>query len=384
MTLGLGFYYFLIRNRFSSVGQKVALLSILFFSLTVPLFFDSTALVGFAKEPAPLAQNEILPEETPEVYFIEQSILVDFCPTGELLETCYQEAITVESFCNCDEVDKANLLYYQSNTLYTFLTWQELTFWKILAWAGIAIVLFLLGNVFYLLYLVQKSKKEHLEIEGQSFTLLYPHRPLSVASFRLFGRYIIWQEEMGELSETELTAVYHHEMAHIHYMDTWIKISINLLQVLWFAHPGFFWVRSEMERLNEYLADEWAVKYWGNPKAYAQMLLKLKVGNRPPMMAQSLKKTNKLFKQRIEHILDFDPKKPIRFPSVFPKLLQSLNLLLIATTFAVVCNYSFPVIDQQIDKLKIYQTLGEHNQEDGRTTFCKVCLQKELEAACRE
>ena len=394
LTLGLGFYYLLVRNRFSSSGQKVALLSILGLSVlipVIPLFFDSMMMPDFLEKELKAASSNspiATVEPTPEVYFIEQSVLIDFCPTDELLETCYQEAITVEQFCNCDHIEKENLLYYEANSFYNFLSWQELAFWKILAWAAFGILIFLLGNVLYLYYLVKRSRKETITLDDQSFTLLRPHKPLSVASFRLFGRYIIWQEEMKDLSEMELEAVYRHEVAHIRHMDTWIKIFINLLQVLWFAHPGFFWVRSEIERLTEYLADEWAVKYWGNPKAYAQMLLKMKVGNRQPSMTQGLKKTNKLFKQRIQHILDFDPpaknKSSIQLSSIFPKLVQSLNIVMIAAIFTLVCNYSFPIIDQQIDKLKIYQTLGEHSQEDGRNTFCKVCLQKELEAACRD
>jgi len=369
----------------------MALLSILGMSILtpiVPLFYGASALPTFAEQEKTIQTDSksLKSVDASEIYFIEQSVLVDFCPTGELLETCYQEAITVEQFCNCDHIEKENLLYYEANTLYTFLSWQELTFWKILAWAGIGILAFLLINVFYLFYLVKRSQKETIVIDSQTFTLLFPYKPLSVASFRLFGRYIIWQEEMGELSETELKAVYRHEIAHIRHMDTWIKIFINLMQVLWFAHPMFYWVRSEMERLNEYLADESAVQFWGNPKAYAQMLLKMKVGNRQPAMTQGLKKANKLFKQRIQHILDLDREnqKSIHFHSIFSKLLQSLNILLITATFTMVCNYSFPVIDKQIDKLKIYQTLGAHNQEDGRNTFCRVCLQKELEAACRE
>ena len=374
LTLGLGFYWFFVRNRFSSSRQRLVLLSILGLSSLLPLLFcviDSSSPTIVAVEP------EV---HSPETYFIEQNVLIDFCPTGELLEACYQEAITVEQFCNCDEIEKSNLLYYKSNTWYNWLSWQEWTLGKGLLIVSLGVLLFLSLNILYLCSLVSRSRKENIEIDEQTFVLLYPPKPLSVASFRLWNRYIIWQKEMEQLSVMEREAIYRHEIAHINQLDTWVKISINLLQILWVLHPGFYLVRQEIERLHEYFADERALLYWGDSKAYASMLLKMKTIGKSLNVAQNLKQNNSLFKQRIKHILSISngstsiAKRPHWF---YMGAFFILTLML-----SGVSTFSFPVIDKEVDKLKIYQTLSSYNQESGRTTFCRVCMQKELEEAC--
>lgn len=374
LTLGLGFYWIFVRNRFSSSRQRLVLLSILGLSSLLPLFI---CLNESASAPVAVVEAAV---HLPETYFIEQSVLIDFCPTGQLLEACYQEAITVEQFCNCEEVDRANLLYYESSTWYNWLSWQEWTVGKVLLFVGLVVLLFLISNILYLLSLVYKSRKEPISIDGQTFVLLHTPKPLSVASFRLWNRYIIWQKEMGALSEVEREAIYHHEIAHINQLDTWVKIAINLLQILWVLHPGFYLVRQEIERLHEYFADERALLYWGSPKGYASMLLKMKTIGKPTILSQHLKQNNHLFKQRIKHILSISSEnKSINRNAhwIYTASFLVLTLMLTATS-----TFSFPMIDKEVDKLKIYQTLSSHNQESGRTTFCRVCMQKELEEAC--
>lgn len=375
LTLGLGFYWIFVRNRFSSSRQRLVLLSILGLSSLLPLLVcmkesTSTPMVVAYEHEA----------HSPETYFIEQNVLIDFCPTGQLLEACYQEAITVEQFCNCEEVEKANLLYYESSTWYDWLSWQEWTVAKVLFFVGLGVFLFLFANILYLLSLVSRSRKEPIVIDGQGFILLHPEKPLSVASFRLWNRYIIWQNEMGELSEVEREAIYRHEIAHINQLDTWVKISINLLQILWILHPGFYLVRQEIERLHEYFADERALLYWGDPKAYASMLLKMKTIGKSLAVAQHLKKNNSLFKQRIKHILSISSQK--KTISRNSSWIYTAAFMVLTLMLSGVSTYSFPMIDKEVDKLKIYQTLSSHNQESGRTTFCRVCMQKELEEAC--
>ena len=276
-------------------------------------------------------------------------------------------------------MDRANLLYYESSTWYNWLSWQEWTVGKVLLFVGLIVLLFLISNILYLLSLVSRSQKEPISIDGQTFVLLHTPKPLSVASFRLWNRYIIWQKEMGALSEVEREAIYRHEIAHINQLDTWVKIAINLLQILWVLHPGFYLVRQEIERLHEYFADERALLYWGSPKGYASMLLKMKT-IKPTVMVQHLKQNNHLFKQRIKHILSIssESKSTNRYAHwIYTASFLVLTLMLTATS-----TFSFPMIDKEVDKLKIYQTLSSHNQESGRTTFCRICMQKELEEAC--
>lgn len=371
--IGGAFYWMVLRNRLSSINQKTAVLSVLFLSLIVPLFFVQTQSLPNLQLSAAQEKHE------KEVYILEESVYIDFCPVGEVLETCYQQAVTSNDFCNCEEIAKENLLVYQESSFYNFLSWQETAFWKILFYVGLAIGLFVLINVLYLQYLIFKSKKETRYFDGKKYTILHPHRDLSVASFRLINRYIIWQDEMDGLSKDEQNAILWHETAHIHHFDTWIKIFVNLLQVLWLINPAYYFLRKDLDRLSEYIADEWAVNKTGNARQYANLLFKIK-SIEQLHLAQRFNKSS-LLKQRIQHILN---ELPQRSNTRTYSLAGLINVLLIAVCFSLMTQQVSPRIDSQIDKLKIYQTLSKHNGETGRTTFCKVCMEEELKEACLE
>jgi len=352
-------YWAFVRERLSSSNQKTVLLSVLGLSIIVPLFFmQSTAFFVSPEKP-----------KDEHVYILEESVFIDFCPAGEVLEACYQQATTSEQFCQCDDIVKENILLYEESSFYNFLSWQQTAFWKILLVAASFIFVFVLGSILYLLSLIRSSRKESYDIDGKRFTILYPNRPLSVGSFQLWNRYIIWQEEMFALTQEEKEAILWHEISHIDQKDTWIKVGINLLQVLWFLHPMYYLLRQDLERLSEYIADEWAVEKVGDARQYASLLLKMKTQQQAPAYVQSFN-NGQLFKQRIKHILSN--------PKTHNRSLNILNFIFLTTSFAFISSYTLPIIDTQIGKLQVYQTLSEHNHESGRTTFCKKCLQEEL------
>jgi len=371
LSIGGGLAYWLfLRRKISSSNQKSSLLSIVLLSLIVPLFFiQSTAIT-----PKLLQEEKSIVQK--DFYILEESVFIDFCPVGEVLETCYQQAITSDDFCHCENIQKENLLYYQEKPFYNFLTWQETAFWKILAFAGLGIFLTLLANVLYLNRLILKSRKEKRILSGQSYTILYPSKPLSVASFRLLDSYIIWQDEMDFLTKEEQDAILFHEISHIKQFYTWIKIVLNVLNMLWIVNPVYYLIKEDIDRLNEHIADEFAVKKVGNAKAYASLLFKMKTAQQASL-TQGFKNHSSFFKERIKHILSDKPQKD-------RLLLNIVNIAFIILCFVITSQKTYPLIDKQIDKLKIYQKLSKHNIETGKTTFCKLCLQEELEEACRE
>ncbi len=371
--LGGLFYWFILRRKLSTGDQKSVLLSLVVFSLVVPLFFIQSTIItpALLQDGKPIVQNT-----NKDFYILEESVFIDFCPVGEVLETCYQQAITSEDFCHCENIQKENLLYYQEKPFYNFLTWQETAFWKILAFAGFVILLTLFCNVLYLNWLIFKSKKEKRVLDGKPYTILHPPKSLSVASFRLIDSYIIWQDEMDYLEEEEQDGILFHEISHIRQFDTWIKITLNVLNMLWVVNPVFYLMKKEIDRLNEYIADEFAVEKVGDAKNYASLLFKMKTAQQLSL-TQGFKKQSSFFKQRIKHILA-DKQESNRYS------INVVNIGIIICCFVVTSQKTYPIIDQQIDKLKIYQTLSEHNIETGQTTFCKLCLQEELEDACRE
>ncbi len=349
----------------SSKSQRFALLSILLFSFAIPLFFVQNA------SPIALVSND---HSTPDTYILEESIFVDFCPIGEVLEACYQQAITSDEFCECDNISKDNLLVYQDQAFYNFLSWQESAFWKIMAGGAVVLFLLIVLNIGYLINLIRSSRVEKRNIEGKAFNILYPNKELSVASFKLLKPYIIWQKEMDGLSESETDAILSHEITHITQGDTWVKLMVSLMQILWFINPFYYFIKKELNHLSEYIADEVAVTKMGNAKEYASLLLKMKT-NQKLAMAHAFSEKS-ILKDRIKHILAKQKKGN--------PMVNLLGISLIALLFCGISQTAYPLLDQQIDKLKIYQTLGEESVKTGRTTFCKKCMQKELEEACFE
>lgn len=363
--IGWILYKFLIRKKLSSKSQRFALLSILLFSFAIPLFFVQNA------SPIALVSND---HSTPDTYILEESIFVDFCPIGEVLEACYQQAITSDEFCECDNISKDNLLVYQDQAFYNFLSWQESAFWKIMAGGAVVLFLLIVLNIGYLINLIRSSRVEKRNIEGKAFNILYPNKELSVASFKLLKPYIIWQKEMDGLSESETDAILSHEITHITQGDTWVKLMVSLMQILWFINPFYYFIKKELNHLSEYIADEVAVTKMGNAKEYASLLLKMKT-NQKLAMAHAFSEKS-ILKDRIKHILAKQKKGN--------PMVNLLGISLIALLFCGISQTAYPLLDQQIDKLKIYQTLGEESVKTGRTTFCKKCMQKELEEACFE
>ena len=127
----------------------------------------------------------------------------------------------------------------------------------------------------------------------------YP-RPHSVGTFWLGKSYLIWQEQLGTLTEQELHAVYRHELSHIQQGNTFEKAALRLIQCLWCWHPVFYLVRKELTLLSEFLADEAGASVLPKPQAYAHLLLNLQVLKSLPL-AQHFQQSQ--LRKRIERLL---------------------------------------------------------------------------------
>lgn len=355
----------LIRNRMSSINQKRALLTTLALSLLLPFvsltsgFTPLAQLAAVEHKQSPPVQQQ--PEEVMNAS--EEMFLADFCPTGGLLEVCYQTAISTQNFCNCPEVEKSSLLVFQSSPWYNFLIWQKGAVWNLLGIASLFLLLLIALNMLYLQYLINNSVKRVTKIDGKKVTILYPNKKRAVASFHLWGRYIIWQQEMDDLSEQECHAILWHEMAHISQKDTWIKLLVNLTQAIWLVNPVFYLLKKELDRLSEFVADEFAATRFGDARAYAQLLFRMKTQRAIPAMSQAF--TGNLLKDRIKHLIS--PQKELRSPYCILRIVFISSFLLFASTSIL------PFVDLQLGKLEIYQDLMEQHRTSGGTVFCKHC-----------
>jgi len=382
LVVGAMFYLLLIRNRMSSINQKRALLTTLGLSLLLPFLSLSTGftplvhLAGNGGEHIPINHlNQVVQQPEEVMNASEEMFLADFCPTGGLLEVCYQTAISTQDFCNCPEVEKSSLLMFHSSPWYNFLIWQKGAVWNLLGIAAFFLLLLIAVNMLYLQHLINNSVKRVMNIEGKKVTILYPQKKRAVASFHLWGRYIIWQQEMDDLSEEECHAILWHEMAHISQKDTWIKLLVNLTQVIWMVNPVFYFLKKELDRLSEFVADEFAAKRFGDARAYAQLLFRMKTQKanpanpansaNPANLAMTHAFTGNLLKDRIKHLIT--PQKELRSPYCVLRIVFISSFLLLASTNIL------PFVDVQLGKLEVYQNLMEQHRTSGGTVFCKHC-----------
>ncbi|MGB1243321.1 MAG: M56 family metallopeptidase [Chitinophagales bacterium] len=355
------FYYIFARKNTRPQLQKSLLLSIVLLSFALPPVIDSILVED--KEKVCLHENE----------YISETVYYNFCPApGEEMDMCLDIAMKEEHFCDCSAVLPDNLLVYKAEPLYDFWFVYGDFITNILKSIAFFLFLLLLVNIASLVWIVFRSEKKTIELDGKTYTLLFPSKPLSVGSFRLWKEYIIWQEEMNYLTETERMGVLWHEIAHLQQRDTWLKITFELLQLVWWMNPIFYLFSKELDQLNEFLADEFAVQKVGNKQFYATLLVKMKRYQNLSMVHHFKAQKAHSLKLRVLHLLQQKPlKKSVKY-------LMTFSIVAIISLLSLTAYYTIPSIDKQMDKAAVYQKLLKEQQVSGKSIFCKSCLLKSV------
>ncbi len=354
------FYYIFIRKNARPQLQKALLLSIVALSFALPPIIDSVLM---EEEKVCLHQNE----------YISETVYYNFCPApGEEMNMCLDIAMKEDHFCECSAVLPNNLLVYKAEPLYDFWFVYGNVVTNILKSIALFLFLWFLVKMASLLWIIAKSEQKNIEMDGQTYTLLFPSKPLSVGSFKLWNEYIIWQEEMNYLTESERMGVLWHEIAHLHQKDTWVKITFELLQLVWWLNPVFYLFSKELDQLNEFLADEFAVQKVGNKQFYATLLVKMKRYQNLAMVHHFKPSKAHPLKLRVAHLLQYEPLQK-SFKHVTTFFIAAIISLLSLTAY-----YAIPSIDEQMDKVAVYHELLIQQQVSGKSIFCKNCLLKSL------
>lgn len=132
---------------------------------------------------------------------------------------------------------------------------------------GLVSAFFILKFLFGLIK-IQHLKKQFpkTEFEGIKFY----ETPLEEAPFSFF-RNLFWKNSI-ELQSDLGRQILKHEMVHIEQKHTWDKIIItSVISIVWF-NPIFYLIKKEIILIHEYLADKKTVKE-SDTRAFAQMLL---------------------------------------------------------------------------------------------------------------
>lgn len=356
LATGWCVYRIFVRSNISFQGRKIFLIATLLLSVFIPVLFAKTELKEEVKKQP--------------IISCTYDVFAEFCPKDELLEACFSFAQTDQDFCSCEHVARENILVYHSSNWYDFLVWQEHSFIKLLRAGALLVFSVLLLQICYLLFLIYSSRREKLMVDGRTYTILYNARHQQAGSFRFFGNYITWREEMNHLSVSEKKAILYHEISHIQQLDTWTLLMVKALQPLWLIHPFYYFIRREINELSEFIADQMAILQSGeSPKRYADLLLRMSSDPAPALVSAI---NGEDLKRRIQNILR--PRRNAPNGGILGLSLCILVGLHIAVSYEV-----FPWLQWQTDKLKVYETLARENHQLGKTVFCKNCLKKKLE-----
>jgi len=356
LATGWCVYRIFVRRNISFHGRKIFLIITLLLSVFIPVLFAKTEIKEEVKKKPIISCN--------------YDVFAEFCPKDEWLEACFSFAQTDQNFCSCQHLARENILVYHNSNWYDFLVWQEHSYIKLLRAGALLVFSILLLQICYLLFLIYSSRREKLIVDKKIYTILYNSRHQQAGSFRFFGHYITWREEMDLLTLSEKQAIFYHEISHIHQLDTWILLLVKALQPLWLIHPFYYFIRQEIKELSEFIADQMAIYHSGeSPKKYADLLLRMSSDPVPAFVSAI---NGEDLKRRINHILR--PRRKVHNAS-----LLGLSLGILIGLNIAVSNEVFPWLQWQTDKLKVYETLARENHQLGKTVFCKNCLKKKLE-----
>lgn len=353
--------YLSIKGRLDFANRKFALLSILGLSVFIPLLFTSSAF-DFPGT-----------EVSAEYAAFTEATFTDFCPKDEVLDACYSLAQSEAEFCNCESIAIEDIVVYESNFWYNVLHLQETAFWLVIGIGAFMILLLLVVKVRFLKKLINSSQKQSIYLSNEEFVILRNNEKMGVGSFQLKNKYIIWQDEMESLSQSDCQSIIWHEISHILQKDTWIKIATNFLQSIWILNPAFYFIKAELDQLSEYIADQFAIrKSDTSAKDYARLLLRMSEGPKPQLV-HAFKKGE--LKTRVQHILQGN--KPQT------NWIKAPLCLALAICFSAFTHVSTPALSMQVQKLHIYEAMSTQSDETGKKVFCKNCLIKETLEICQ-
>lgn len=89
--------------------------------------------------------------------------------------------------------------------------------------------------------------------------------------------YVLLPDDLlTSMTENQVYTILAHELAHISRNDYLINLLQQLATILFFYHPGAWWMSSRIAEEREHCCDDIAIAVTGTPKQYAETLIQLK------------------------------------------------------------------------------------------------------------
>ena len=142
-----------------------------------------------------------------------------------------------------------------------------------------------------------------------------------------FFNYIFWNKKI-DLHSPDGNRIFRHELAHIQEKHSWDKMFINIILILFWCNPVFWFIRRELSMIHEFIADKRAVE-GGDTTAFASMILAAAY----PQHRFAI--TNNFFYSPIKRRLMMLTKKQNTRMNYFSRLLVLPLIVIVFAAFAI-------------------------------------------------
>lgn len=336
--LGVAVYYLLVRRYASAWQRKWFLYAIITASLILP------AIVS------PVQDRPVdLPEEHGVVAFGQQTHGAD---------------MHLKHFCKCTNPNVSHRIRYRTHHWYNVLLDHKHWISGAIIIALLLVILRLLIQYRYLFTLKKSANiiKRNLP-EGEVY-ILYPEKKIGVGAFQLLReRYVIWQPEMDELGENELHGILSHEYSHLIQYNTLERTGLRLLQCLWLLNPVFYILKNELDLISELIADQAGSTAMQSKKAYAHLLLNLKL-RQGSQLVSAFKAGGKLG-VRIRFLLKSSKNRHWLLPLLAVVLVVGADLITAPRLSAQV--------DMTLHDLATYEEIYREHPTEEELIYCQDC-----------
>ena len=207
-------------------------------------------------------------------------------------------------------------------------------------WTSVLLLVYLVGVVcFWTKHLLALGNMYRLIRSGRRETredgsVLVVHQG-NVAPFSWMRYIVISEKDLGENGDV----IIRHETAHILNRHSWDLIVADMCISLQWFNPASWLVKSELQNVHEFEADEWVINQGIDAKRYQLLLIKKAVGTRLYSMANSFNHSS--LKKRITMMI-----RKKSNPWARMKYLYVLPLATIA-----VAAFAHPEISSELDEI---------------------------------
>ncbi len=188
----------------------------------------------------------------------------------------------------------------------------------------------------------------------------------SPATFGFFRPIILFPiSVLNRLSIEEAEMILAHELAHIKRADYIFNIIQNVIQTIFYFHPGIWWIQMQIRTQREICCDIHALRFSSDTAAYANMLMKLESFNMKGsnMLLQSFNGGNSQLKNRVLSIFQ----QPIKQSINMEKVIAFAAILAWSLSFAHVDSTKqawYDLCYDQISQNEASITFGSQQQLD--------------------